>query len=43
MKNRTCHLAGTMIGLGLTAIQGLAQSVFTPYTFTTLAGNAGHL
>jgi len=30
-----------MIALALTAIQGLAQSVYSPYTFITIAGKAG--
>lgn len=42
MKNRPCFLARTLIGLALTAIQTFAQSVYTPYTFTTLAGTAAY-
>ncbi len=42
MKKTPRLLARTMIGLALTAIQSVAQSVYTPYTFTTLAGNAGY-
>jgi len=34
-------LVGTIIGLVLTASPSRAQSVYTPYTFTTLAGKAG--
>ncbi|MFZ0826127.1 MAG: NHL repeat-containing protein [Verrucomicrobiia bacterium] len=34
--------AGTLIGLALTASPSPAQSVYTPYTFTTLAGDAGN-
>ncbi|MBI4657525.1 MAG: hypothetical protein HY735_01540, partial [Verrucomicrobia bacterium] len=40
MKHRTCLLARTIIGLALTAIQSLSQSIYTPYSFTTLAGVA---
>src|SRR6185369_16117483 len=42
MKKRICALAGMMIGLVLTIRQGFAQSAYTPYTFTTLAGNTGY-
>src|SRR3989442_12320025 len=42
MKNRTCLLSWTMIGLALTAIQSLAQSTYELYSFATLAGNAGY-
>jgi streptogramin lyase len=42
MKRRICALAGMMIGLVLTISQGLTQSAYTPYTFTTLAGNTGY-
>ena len=41
MKYGRCLVARTMIGLALTAIQSLAQSVYRPYAFTTLAGSAG--
>ncbi|MEO8426858.1 MAG: hypothetical protein ABI651_07080, partial [Verrucomicrobiota bacterium] len=41
MKNQTSRTIGTMIALALTAIQGLAQSTYEPYTFTTLAGGGG--
>ncbi len=41
MKNCTCRVAWTMIGLVLTALPSLAQSTYEPYTFTTLAGYAG--
>jgi sugar lactone lactonase YvrE len=33
--------AGIMMGLMLTASRSRAQSVYTPYTFSTLAGSAG--
>jgi len=42
MKKLTCLLAGTVIALALTASQSLAQSTYEPYTFSTLAGNAGY-
>src|SRR6266508_2695274 len=42
MKTPTSMLAWTRIVLALTAIQSLAQSVYEPYTFTTLAGIAGY-
>src|SRR6188472_1443148 len=42
MKNRTCLLAWSMIVLDLTASPSLAQSTYEPYSFTTLAGNAGY-
>ena len=42
MKNRISLSARTIIVLALTAIQTLAQSTYEPYTFTTLAGNAGY-
>ena len=41
MKNHSSRLAETMIVLALSAIQSLAQSVYEPYTFTTLAGGGG--
>ncbi|MGA2659064.1 MAG: hypothetical protein ABSH34_16300 [Verrucomicrobiota bacterium] len=41
MGNPACQMVGTMIALALTAIQGLAQSVYSPYTFITIAGKAG--
>ena len=41
MKNHTSRLAETMMVLALSAIQSLAQSVYEPYTFTTLAGGGG--
>ncbi len=37
----TKFLAGTILGLGLAAPTGSAQSIYTPYTFTTIAGQAG--
>ncbi|MHB8522168.1 MAG: InlB B-repeat-containing protein, partial [Limisphaerales bacterium] len=40
MKNRIRLLARSMIVLSLSVMPGLAQSVYTPYTFTTLAGLA---
>src|SRR5260370_388007 len=40
MKNRTCRVVWMMIALVLTSRKCLAQSVYTPYTFTTLAGNS---
>ena len=42
MKNHTFRATGTMIVLALTAIQSLAQSIYEPYTFITLAGNTGY-
>jgi hypothetical protein len=42
MKNHIFRVAETMIVLAVTAIQSLAQSTYTPYTFTTLAGGAGY-
>ncbi|HKS37373.1 MAG TPA: NHL repeat-containing protein, partial [Verrucomicrobiae bacterium] len=42
MKSRTCRLAVATMAVALTASQGPAQSIYTPYTFTTLAGNAGY-
>src|SRR5438132_444546 len=41
MKNRTWRLSWSTIVLALTAIPTLAQSIYEPYTFTTLAGLAG--
>ena len=41
MKNPAFHVAGALVVLALTAIQGLAQSIYEPYTFTTLAGGGG--
>ena len=41
MKTHTFRATGTMIVLALTAIQSLAQSTYTPYTFTTFAGGGG--
>src|SRR5438552_10010455 len=43
MKNYTFRATGTLIVLALTAIQSLAQSVYEPYTFTTLAGGGGFI
>ncbi len=40
MKIHLFLLAQTIVGLALTAIQGQAQSIYEPYTFTTLAGVA---
>src|SRR5260221_591350 len=42
MKNLISLLARTISGLALTAVQSPAQSTYEPYTFTTLAGNAGY-
>ncbi|MSU63072.1 MAG: hypothetical protein EXS31_11885 [Pedosphaera sp.] len=42
MQILTRAVAWTMIVLALTAIQSPAQSIYEPYTFTTLAGNAGY-
>jgi hypothetical protein len=42
MKNRTCRLSWLVIVLVLITIQSLAQSVYEPYNFTTIAGNAGY-
>ena len=41
MKNNKFHPIGTMLVLTLTAIQIQAQSIYEPYTFTTLAGGGG--
>ena len=43
VKNHTSRLAQTMIVLALTAIQSLAQLVYEPYTFTTMAGGGGFI
>ena len=42
MKSLTRVVACTMIVLALTSGQCLAQRTYEPYTFTTLAGNAGY-
>ena len=42
MKNFNCLLIWTMFVLALTTSQSLSQSIYEPYTFTTLAGNAGY-
>src|SRR6266545_1848420 len=43
MKDRNCTVfALALLALALTAIQSPAQSTYEPYTFTTLAGNAGY-
>jgi hypothetical protein len=42
MKTPNSKLASTLIVLALTTIQSRAQSTYEPYTFTTLAGNAGY-
>jgi len=39
MRMPTCRWVGAVIGLTLTAPQCRAQTVYTPYTFTTLAGD----
>jgi len=42
MKNGNCTvLALTLFGLGLTATQSRAQSIYTPYAFTNFAGQPG--
>ncbi len=41
MNNRTSLFVLTLIGLLLQVPQCLAQSIYTPYTFTTLAGLPG--
>ena len=41
MKTSTVLLAGTMIGLALMGTRATAQSVYTPYTFKTIAGGGG--
>ena len=41
LKGLQCSLAQALIGLLMTASQGLAQPVYEPYTFTTIAGKAG--
>ena len=42
MRNRNCAIFElTLLVLALTSILSLAQSTYEPYTFTTLAGNAG--
>ena len=41
MKNHTFHGAGIMVVLALTAIRSFAQSIYEPYTFTTLVGGGG--
>jgi len=38
MKSRNCRLTVAIIAVALTPSQGVAQSIYTPYTFTTLAG-----
>jgi len=41
MRNQACLLL-TLASLALPEARALAQTVYTPYTFTTLAGNAGY-
>ena len=41
MKPRILLRIPTIVGLALTAVHGPAQSTYEPYTFSTLAGNAG--
>ena len=41
MKTSTFLLVVTIIGQALTGIRASAQSVYTPYTFTTIAGGVG--
>jgi hypothetical protein len=43
MKKHTFLLASTLILLAVTTFQSLAQSTYEPYTFITLAGEAGRL
>src|SRR5437016_13960812 len=43
MTKRTCEkLRVVFFALTLTGFSSLAQSLYTPYTFTTLAGNADY-
>jgi len=42
MKKNNCKRPSPLFVLALTALQSLAQSTYEPYTFTTLAGNAGY-
>jgi len=42
MRKRACFFFSSMLNLVLAVVQGYAQSVYEPYTFTTLAGNAGY-
>ena len=41
MRNQACLLL-TLASLALPEARALAQTVYTPYTFTTLARNAGY-
>jgi sugar lactone lactonase YvrE len=41
MKNLTCLVNWTIMALALTAFQSPAQTVYEPYTFSTLAGGGG--
>src|SRR5882724_5207669 len=41
-RNSTVFFGLALFALGLTAIQSLGQTTYEPYTFTTLAGNAGY-
>jgi len=41
MKNRTSLLMATVLALAVTISPTLAQSIYEPYAFTTLAGQAG--
>lgn len=41
MKNLAFRVCGTMMLLGLTAVQSVAQSTYEPYFFITLAGGGG--
>ena len=42
MKTHLFLLVQTLVGLALTAIQSQAQSIYEPYTFSTLAGYSGY-
>src|SRR5438552_3995724 len=41
-RSSSTVLALALLGLAASAGQTVAQSSYTPYTFTTLAGNAGY-
>jgi hypothetical protein len=41
MKNHFHATVWAVIALALAAVHGTAQTVYTPYTFTTIAGNSG--
>jgi hypothetical protein len=42
MRNRSYHFCPIVISLAFTVVQGYAQSVYTPYTFSTIVGNSGY-